>query len=203
MGAPVLLLVAMLSLAACTGSTGSSAETTVPTAVRTTSTSAAPDVSTIPETIDEAYLNAVLAALDEVDGEATRIIVATKRFPPEAADLLNSIYSDERFQIQADAWFEALGKDPQLRSIKAQPGNRKTLVRRILSASRKCVWMAVERDHSASSVTPSGPRTEYIALRPLDKSNDRAGHNSTAWMITADGFNEDGSEPGNGCDEIS
>lgn len=196
----VLLLVAMLSLSACTDSNDGTADPTVPTAAGTTATSATPDVSVIPQSIDEAYLNAVLAALDEVDGEATRIIVATKRFPPEAANLLNAIYSDERFQVQADAWFEALGEDPELGSIKAEPGNRRTEVQRIITASHSCVWMAVERDHSASSVTQSPPRTEYIALRPLDESNDRAGQNPTAWMITADGFNEDGSEPGNQCD---
>ncbi|MGQ0520824.1 MAG: hypothetical protein ACT4PX_06720, partial [Actinomycetota bacterium] len=92
--APVAVLLAM-GLAACSGGGDSSADPTVPTAATTSSTPApAIDVSVVPATIDEPYLNAVLAALDEIDGEATRIIVATKRFPPEAADLLNTIYSD-------------------------------------------------------------------------------------------------------------
>jgi hypothetical protein len=185
---------------ACGGDGDDTADPTVPTAVSTSSTAAAPDVSVIPEKIDEPYLNAVLAALDKVDGDAVRIIHQTKRFPPEAADRLNAIYSDQRFQIQADAWFEAIADDPQLSAIKPNPGNRKTTVERVISSSPSCVFMAVSRDQSANSVTPGPSSTQYVGLRPLDTSNDPKHFNPTAWMMTVDGFNPDGSEPKNPCD---
>ncbi|MGI8685582.1 MAG: hypothetical protein ACR2MO_10935 [Acidimicrobiales bacterium] len=157
-------------------------------------------MSTIPQKIDEAYLNAVLAALDEVDGQAVRLIYATKQFTPEAADLVNAIYSDEETNRRANGWFSALAEDHELRSIKPNPGNRKTTVSRLITTMPACVWMAVERDHALDSVDPGPPRIEYVALRPLDRSNDPKGRNPTAWMITSDGFNPDGSEPGNQCE---
>ena len=150
--------------------------------------------------VDEAYLNAVLAALDEVDGQAIRMIYATKRFTPEAADLVNAIYSDEETDRRANGWVSALVEDPELRSIRPDPGNRRSTVSRIITSSPACVWMAVERDHALDSVDPEPPRTEYVALRPLDRSNDPKGKNPTAWMITSDGFNPDGVEPGNQCE---
>lgn len=188
-----------LALGSCTGGKGSGADPTVPTAVFTTSTISIPDVSKVPARIDEPYLNAVLAALDEVDGQATRLIYAGKRFTPEAADLLNAIYSDEEADRQAEARLVGLARDPQLTSIRPNPANRKTTVKRLISVAPSCVWMAVERDHTGDSVTPQPLRLEYLAMRPLDRSNDPEGVNRTAWMITSEGFNADGSAPGDQC----
>ncbi len=201
MRVPALLVAVSLGLAACSGGGEGAADPTVPTAPSTSSTlaPAAIDVSVIPEKIDEAYLNAVLAALDEVDGQATRIIFATKRFPPEAADLLNSIYSDDAFEDESEVWFRSIADDPELKGIKPSPGNRKSEVQRIIAAAPTCVWLAVKRDHSQVNVDPGPERTEYLALQPLDRSNDPQGRNPTAWMITVDGFREDGREPSNPC----
>lgn len=194
------VVLASLALVSCRESQGLPPEPTVPTAPSTTPTTAPIDVSVIPPVIDEGYVNAVLAALDEVDGQAARIIVAAKNVTPEAADLLNAIYSDDRFGIQVDAWYEAIGEDPQLTAIRPNPGNRKTTVRRLIGVSADCVWMAVERDHSANSTNPVPVREEYMLLRPLDRSNDPNGYNPTAWMITAEGARPDGSEPPNQCE---
>ena len=190
-------------LAACSDGGGSGADPTVPTSGSTSSTVSRVeglDVSVVPERIDEAYLNAVLAALDAVDGEATRIIVRTKRFPPEAADLLNAIYSDEALESEAEVWFEAIGRDPELGGLKPDPGRRITTVERIISATPACVWMAVKRDYSQTDLDPGPHRTEYVALHPLDRTNDPGGRNPTPWMITTDGFRSDGSEPANPCE---
>jgi hypothetical protein len=188
-----------LVLAACAGGDDETPDPTVPTAVSTTSTTATPDVSVIPDRIDEPYLNAVLAALDQVDGDATRIIHSTKRLPPDAADLLNAIYSDEWFRVVTDNWFESLGMDPQLGGIRANPGNRRTTVERVISASPQCVWIAVRRDRSAVNVEPGPTRTEYVSLQPLDPENNKGNVNPTPWMITGDGYRQDGSEPSNPC----
>lgn len=80
------LLVGTVAVAGCRTSEGTPAEPTVPTAASTTATTAPIDVSVIPPTIDEPYLTAVLAALDEVDGEATRMIVGAKNITPASAD---------------------------------------------------------------------------------------------------------------------
>lgn len=200
MRVPALLVAVSLGLAACSGGGEGTADPTVPTAPSTSSTTARSiDVSVIPEKIDEPYLNAVLAALDEVDGQATRIIVATKRFPPEAADLLNSIYSDEEFDRQAELWFASIGDDPELQGIKPNPGSRKTIIERVISATPACAFLAVRRDYSRVNFEPGPDRTEYLALVPLDPSNNPKGANTTAWMIIADGLRKDAKEPSSPC----
>ncbi|MDP9387277.1 MAG: hypothetical protein M3Q48_04960 [Actinomycetota bacterium] len=186
-------------LAGCSGEGEGNASPTVPSSVSTTSTTAAPDVSVIPEVIDEDYVNAVLAALDEVYGKATRIIVATKRFPPEAADLIDSIYANEEFEHEANIWLQSLALDPELRNFRSEPGNRKTTVERIIAASPSCVWIAVRRDRSPANFDPGRHRTEYLALQPVDHSKDQKGLNPTAWMITTEGLRSDGTEPDNPC----
>ncbi|MGH9152382.1 MAG: hypothetical protein ACRD03_08310 [Acidimicrobiales bacterium] len=172
-------------------------EPTVPTAPSSTTSTTVVDVSAIPEVIDEAYLNRVLAALDAVEARATELIVANKALVPEAAEILNSVYADDRFSAHADAWVEALVDDPALSSVRA--GSRRTTVERVITAGPTCVWSEVRRDYSETTATPQPLQTEYVALRPLDPSNDPNQHNSTAWMITVDGFNADGSEPVDPC----
>ena len=187
----------VLALGACSGDGDDSADPTVPTAASTSSTTAAPDVSVIPENIDEPYLNAVLAALDQVDGEATRIIARTKRLPPEAVDLLNAIYSDEELQAETDTWLMSIGRDPEMKGLLPLPGNRKTVVQRIIASSSSCVWMAVDRDYSAVNVDPGPVTTAYLMLLPVDRSNDPKNVNPTPWMIGKDRRYEE--EPANPC----
>ena len=133
------LLVGTVAVAGCRTSEGTPAEPTVPTAASTTATTAPIDVSVIPPTIDEPYLTAVLAALDEVDGEATRMIVAAKNITPASADYLNAIYSDESLQRETDGWFESLADDPELLGVRPDPGNRRTTVERVIAAAPHCV----------------------------------------------------------------
>lgn len=197
-------VLAGLAVGGCKDGGTSSADPTVPTAASSssstsTSAPAAPDVSTIPATIDETYLNAVLAALDEIDGQATRIIKSTKSFPPEAAVLLNAIYSDEAFDRETEVWLRSLARSPELAGIRPNPGNRRTIVSRIIAASPSCTWLAVRRDREAVNTDPNPDRIEYIALVPKDSTNDPAGNNPTPWMISADGFRDDTKEPSKPC----
>lgn len=186
---------------ACSDGGTSTADPTVPTAAPTTSSSApaTPDVSVIPATIDEPYLNAVLAALDEIDGQATRIIKSTRSFAKEAAALLNAIYSDEALGAESEVWFLSIAQDPELTGIREQPGHRRSEVDRIIASSPTCIWTAVRRDYSATDVNPGPVRIDYLALQPLDRSNDPTGKNPTAWMIIRDSHLQDGSEPTNPC----
>lgn len=199
----IAAVVGILLLAGCTDDTPGSADPTVPTAASTsTSTSTSTpqlDVASIPEKIDVPYLNAVLAALDEIDGEATRIIYETKRFTPEAADLLNTIYSDEAFQDESQGWLQSLASDAELKNIRPNPGSRETSIDRIIASSSSCVWMAVRRDYSARNFDAGPAQTEYVALVPLEAANDPRHVNRTPWMIAVDGFREDGREPSNPC----
>ena len=199
MRALAAVVIASLVVAGCRASEGSPPEATVRTAPSTSSTTASIDVSVIPSVIDEPYLNAVLAALDEVDGEATRLIYAQKKLTPEAVDLLNAIYSDDQTDRQAAIWLDEIVGDPELTGIRPDTGQRRTTVERLISASPACVFIEVRRDYSRVAVDGTPGPLEYLALRPLDSSNDPEGRNRTAWMITADGYREDGAEPSDPC----
>jgi hypothetical protein len=193
------IVMASLVVAGCRASEGSPPEATVPTAPSTSSTTAPIDVSVIPPVIDEPYLNAVLAALDEVDGEATRLIYRQKKLTPEAVDLLNAIYSDDQTDRQANIWLQSLVEDPGLSGILSDPGVRRSQVDRLISASQVCVFVRVRRDYSKVAVDSTPGPLEYLVLRPLDRSNDPNNRNRTAWMITADGYRDDEAEPSDPC----
>ncbi len=96
-GAVVALL--LLLCAACssggTHSTARTADATVPASTTTT------DPYAVPATIDIAYLNRVFAALEKINGDATRLIVAHHAITPDAAKLLSAIYTEDEFRAQA------------------------------------------------------------------------------------------------------
>lgn len=198
----LLVLAATMGLVqACSDARPSEPDTTVPTAAPTSSSSTLappPNVAVIPSAIDAAYVNAVFAALDEVDAQATRIIKRTKRVPPEATDLLRAIYGTAELEGQVDAWYTSIAEDPELQRIH-DPGRRRTTVERFITASPACIYAAVRRDYSQVAADPTPGPLEYVSLQPLDQANNPRGYNDTAWMITTDGYRDDGAEPRNPC----
>ncbi len=53
----------------------------------------------VPEVIDEAYVNRVLAGLDQAYGDLTRLIVSTENIVPEAIDRLKTHLSSMRISF--------------------------------------------------------------------------------------------------------
>lgn len=194
----VVVAVTMAGVA-CTDNGDETPDPTVPTAVSTLPPTTVAGIDTIPEVIDAPYLNRVLAALDSVGTAAIKVVAETQNIPQAASEIFNSIYSDEWFPNVIDAWIQALQDDASLSTLKRPLGDRHTTVERLIEVSPSCIWMAVRRDYSDSDVDPPAPRTEYIALQPLDPENDPKDFNPTAWMITTDGFRDDGTEPRNPC----
>src|SRR5947209_17680343 len=100
---PILAVVGMLLLTACASkSTGADVPSpTVRTEPARTTTTGPYDR---PPVIDAAYVNRVLAGLDAVYGDVTRMVVSTKRLPPEALARLQAIYDDPGvLQLKLDA----------------------------------------------------------------------------------------------------
>ena len=194
--AAILLgLLALAGLGACGGNdTPSSAGATVPKA---TSSTTPADPYAIPPTIDAAYLNKVFAALERVDGDATRLILQSKTLPPEAARRLRAIYDEEEFKAQVDLWLDLITKKELGRS-KPNPGDRVTTVRQVLRGGGDCTYVAVARDYSQIIGDPA-PTAEYVGLKPSDATRDPADLNPTPWMIFFDGSNRDGSAPPDPC----
>ena len=202
----VTVLLAFGLTAGCVRGGGRGPDSTVPSGsspstAPPTSTSAPPDIATIPAVIDEAYLDRVLAAIEEVDGRATRIIVERKRLVPEATDLMAAIYDDEEFSQQVDVWVKTIERDPQFSSFRPTPGDRLTKVARIIASSSSCVWISVTRDYSPITTRVTGPERdlEYLALIPKQPRAGGAGLNPTAWLVAWDGLHTDGSEPEDKC----
>src|SRR5581483_6015068 len=106
---------------------------TVPATAPTTSTPA--DPYAIPATIDTAYVDRVLKALDHVDGDAARIIVASRQVARDASDRLAAIYSGDELVAQTNAWLDLLDR---LNDVKNPPGDRVTTTKRLIAAHPTC-----------------------------------------------------------------
>jgi len=194
-----VVVVAALVSTACWGGAGRTDPPgpTVPTEAPATSTTAVPDVATVPAVIDEAYLNEVLRVLNRVDGDATRLIVANRELVPPAAARLRSIYLGEELNNQLRLWNEQIpdGFDEFL----SPPGDRNMRVIEISSAGPACTFFVVETDFSAVVKRPPPPSKDFVALRPKDPGQDVDGYNRTAWAIAFEAVSVDGKDPADPC----
>ena len=60
-----------------------------------------PDPYAVPAVIDEAYVNRVLAALDQAVGDVVRMVVSTKSYPPDAIERLQALYVGDCLQLSS------------------------------------------------------------------------------------------------------
>jgi hypothetical protein len=163
-------------LAACSdASSDSRSGATVPRATTTT------DPYAVPATIDIPYLNRVFLALDHIDGDARRMILAAKRITPQAADLLHSIVTDAEFKVQADIWNDFI--DQGAPGMRADPGDRKTTVLRVIRAGASCVALDVQRNYNAIRVEPKDPSATKVSL----VRRAAVPPNPTPWAIAGEG----------------
>ncbi len=181
------------ALVACGGSSEPLGPTaTVPRATTTTNPYAVPAV------IDEAYVNRVLAGLDQAAGDMLRLVVNSRTIPPEALDRLRALYVGRHRQIQLDL----LSADAAVgfANYKRPPGNQATAVTRLIDAGPSCIFAEVSRDYSDVAIQVS---TEYIiqwvVLLPSDSNGGRSTLNSTNWVYVYDGVEPDRSAPENPC----
>lgn len=173
-----------LLLAACTGTSAEPevATATVPVATPAPSTpSPSPtpdDPYAVPDEIDEAYLNRVFEALEQVIGDATRLIVAQKTYPPEADDLLMEVYGPDALQVVRDGWIDELLMDRELDSWADPPADKRVTVREIVHADRHCVFVETAWELEGVLKEPA-PETIYLVLMPADPGDA----NPTPWRI--------------------
>jgi hypothetical protein len=162
-----------------------------------------PDPFAVPPVIDEAYVNRVLAALDQADGDVLRMVVSTKTIPPEVIERLKALYvGEELLQLQVDVLQSDLFN--RLDGYKPVPGNKRTNVTRLITARPSCIFAEVSRDFSEVAVSPD-PRLakQWIGLVPMDSTLDRRAYNRTTWIYIYEGFPNDGSEPEDPCAKVS
>ncbi len=185
--------------AACTSSSNADRDTAAPNTVRT---EPAPTTTTnpyaVPAVIDEAYVNRVLAGLDQVMGDVVRLVISTRTIPREAYDRLRALYgTDQWLQLALDN-FQADMRNG-FTGYKRQPGDKVSVVRRILTGDDRCIFAEVDRDFSAVSPTPNPVNPQWVGLRPLESTRDPNGYNTTGWAYIYDGFPPSRLQPPNPC----
>ena len=154
------------------------------------------DPYAVPAVIDIAYVNRVLAALDQVDGDATREAVAARALTSSADALLKAIYEGDAYRFELKAW-DVTSKRGFV-GFHNPIGNRRTTARKVISGSQSCVFVQAERDYSAvADHAAAQSLPQYIVLRPRAAAPDAV--NRTPWLIAEDFVRPDGSDPGNRC----
>jgi hypothetical protein len=152
----------------------------------------------IPPVIDAAYVNRVLAGLDQVVGDVTRLIVSSRKISPEAVEGLRSIYVDEdQFQLELQLLQSGLSRG--FEGVREHPGNRVTTISELISTQSECVFAKVNLDASAVAVSADPAlQTQWIAIVPLRDAR-AAIPNITGWGFIYQGFEEDQTAPSDPC----
>lgn len=142
-----------------------------------------PDPAVVPPAIDASYVNAVLAQLNHVYGNAQRIEQATRLLPKSIPQNLRAIYGDPQYAHELYIFSTAL-QGQTLNQAKPVPGDRITTVTSLQTASATCIQVASATDYSPVTIAPSAPLLLELVLRPKLAVNDPGGLNPTPWSIT-------------------
>lgn len=196
-----LALVALLLAASASCRASSAEKVSGPTA--TVATEPAPTTTTnpyaVPAVIDAAYVNRVLAGLDAIRGDVTRLVIQTRSIPQDALDRLRAVYgTDDPLQLEIDGIQSDMrdGFDGYF----PIPGNELGTVKEILTARPDCIFARVARDYSAIGPGASSPSDRnWVALRRQDPVKDPHGYNHTGWAYVYDGFPPNRTQPRDPC----
>ncbi|HET6965634.1 MAG TPA: hypothetical protein VFH58_12735 [Acidimicrobiales bacterium] len=132
-----------------------------------------------------------------MDGDATRLIVEHRSLIAPAVYRLKAIYSDPWFTQVADTWADQLGRG--LKGYRANPGDKKEVVKRVISANPNCVFTSVLTDYSAVSEVKQPLQLNYVELVPTQPTRDPSHFNPTPWSVKIEGYNSQGAVPGDPC----
>lgn len=168
----------------------------------TTTTTAPADPYAIPDVIDEAYVNRVLAALDQIDGDAVREVVSKGAVTFESLERIRAIYNDPEYDQQSAGLQDLVSEDRG--KFKIPPGNRLTKVFRLTHISPTCIVADVKVDFSEVVVSP--PITEpgefqLLILERTQTGADPKRLNPTSWSIAHDEVLRGTQGQGTGCEE--
>jgi len=167
---------------------------TVPTAPTTTDPYARPAV------VDEAYVNRVLAGLDQVVGEALRIARRNKAITPEVDELLRAIYTDARAALPLNRQLIGDAAARVSDNIRPELGNQVSTVSELLSVRYDCIFARVHRDLSPLVYRPNPDLVvQWVGLTPLDPQRDPRHLNPTPWAYLYDGFPSNHRQPPDPC----
>jgi hypothetical protein len=193
--ATVLTAAALVALTGCRTATPKGPDTTVPTAAPASVTTATTAVSyAVPATIDVAYVQKVMGALDHIEGEIARHVAATHALDGDFGRYMVALYGGESLQLQQQLWESVASKAFQ--QLRPQPRDPKTTIVRLIAASPGCLLVRADRDY-INTFVPSGPPgpPRYVGLVPITQDRNLDGRNPTPWIVTFDGSFSDSHEP--------
>lgn len=200
---PLIACATVLVGAACAGGDDLGPTATVPTAVSSPSPSsvaattvvpAGADPFAIPEVIDAAYVNRVLAALYRVDGDVFRSVVQTGSIGEEHALGLAAIYAEPQLSFEIDQLQRSI---LDLRNVRSPPGDRVVQVVKVIQASARCIVVETQFNYEAVLVEPEPPRAgiaAFVALVSGSSVSDRLMSNPTPWLILNAAYLSSGQE---------
>lgn len=184
---PFLALAAGLGiLAGCSGTGHSSAAPTSSEVSSTTglvtTTTDAPNPEVVPQSITPAYVNAVFAVLNHINGNATRELVANGRLTSQAQSDLRAVYNDPLYGQEVRIAKQGLSGG--FANVRHPPGDIVTTVVDLETAGPGCIFVETKSDFTAVLVRPTSPvPSEYWVLRPKHPGDDPGHINPTPWAL--------------------
>lgn len=162
---------------------------TVPIEAPTTTTEAATATTLsyeVPAVIDEAYVERVMAALDQVLGDAIRVLGKNRKITEEFLHHLTAIYTEDEFELHLGVFVEE-GRQDGFASRTPTVGNPRTDVLRLLEATARCILAEVHRDYSATVTGEALPSAKsFVSLVPKSAGRDHRQLNPTPWAMAFD-----------------
>ena len=163
-------------------STGA-ASTTTSTSLQAVTTTTVPDPVHIPAKIDVPYVNAVLAQLNHVYGNAQRIEISTKFLPKTIPPLLRAVFADPQYSRELSVFSQAL-QGNTLSQLKPNAPDPVAKVANLTAASLNCIEAKISIEDNAAISAPSPPLDLYVVLRPKISQHDPGSVNPTPWAIS-------------------
>jgi hypothetical protein len=192
-------LMALVLAAGCGGGGGDddAPAATLDKSTTTTGDGAPPSIpETVPEEIDAAYLDDVMANLDVQLQDLTRVAVDDPSLGEEFQARIRALHTPGDIDEQIATY----RPPPDGIALAADPGRPTTEVREIISASPACVFFSAERDLSPLLADPDDP--VYAPVQPYYVklvTHTPTDFNPTPWIIDQDTFYTDGSTPPDLC----
>jgi hypothetical protein len=133
-----------------------------------------------------AYVNAVFRVLNHINGNAARLLVDRGQVDSGVRSTLRAIYNDPLYSIEVRVFQQSVQN--RFSNVRHPPGDRVTIVERLLTGQRNCIFVATRSDLADVEVTPTPTAaSEYWELQPKESGADPSKVNPTPWALS---FNE-------------
>ncbi len=170
-------------ISAATTTIPTTASTPVPTTVSTDGTAATPNPDVIPAVITPAYVNAVFAVLNHINGDAVRALLAANAVTPTVKRDLRAIFNDPLYAEEVKIVNQTLAGSTV--PFRRPPGDILTKVLKVIESSSACLFVSTSSSFAAVVLTEGKPAaSEYWVLRPKTPGNDPLHLNPTPWGLS-------------------